>query len=191
MDPDVAHPRHQSNQTVRNREEEEEGGGRSEGGGGRLSPGCRAAFFLRWSWTKPHTTTSSTSPPRILKIDPWHLKWWENVHIRELCRLIATHFISSDDTRECVMGTFHRGEKTSCWCFLPGCLTVVCADSGFQSVVPAPAGASFFFNSVQVHLIYLYTYHIDYYVKCFILPSKSTNPCLQTICETFQSLQDS
>lgn len=89
MDPDVAHPRHQSNQTVRNREEEEEGGGRSEGGGGRLSPGCRAAFFLRWSWTKPHTTTSSTSPPRILKIDPWHLKWWENVHIRELCKLQA------------------------------------------------------------------------------------------------------
>lgn len=40
MDPDVAHPRHQSNQTVRNREE---GGGRSEEGS--LSPLAAGQLF--------------------------------------------------------------------------------------------------------------------------------------------------
>lgn len=116
MDPDVAHPRHQSNQTVRNRGEE---GWQQRGGS--LSPGCRAAFFLRWSRTQPPTSpTSSTPPPRFQKSAyETSNDGKKSVSVSYAsCRLIATLFISSDDTRTCVMGTFQRGEKTSCWCFL-------------------------------------------------------------------------
>lgn len=75
MDPDVAHPPHQSNQTVRNRGE---GGGRvagvrgggGGGGGGSLSPDCRAAFFLRWPGTNPSPEPPPPSPPSSKNMSP-------------------------------------------------------------------------------------------------------------------------
>lgn len=163
MDPDVAHPRHQSNQTVRNRGVGVVGG--QERGGGSLSPACRAAFFLRWSRTKPHhhTTTFSRSnstpqPPHPKKIDPWHLKWWENAHTRDLCKLQAHrdtfHFLWWHAWMRNGNIPARRGDILLM--FPPEYLTIVCADSGFQSVCSSTSRG--LFNSVQVHLIYPFTY---------------------------------
>lgn len=109
MDPDVAHPRHQSNQTVRNREKG------VAGVRGESFPWLQGCFFLKvvrrfaapfLHLHFPHPPTSTHETHRMMGTFP---------------DLIVTRaadsslrFISSDDMNKCVMGTFQRGERTSC-----------------------------------------------------------------------------